>query len=246
MSELHAALARLQAGLPRIGKDAAAVVQTKTGGTYGYRYADLASVTRVLMPLLAAQGLSFTAAPTLQETGTFVLWWALRHEAGGAIEGTYPLPDPARTTPQQIGSAITYARRYCLLAVTGCAPDDDDDDAQAAQDTPPRMWLKEPETRPDGSATEAEQMRMVRGPVPGSERLRATPPDDPWYGDSPEAAPGSVTQQQLARIHALLAKAGITDREAGLSRLGEITGRPVGSSKELSFLEAERVKKELA
>ena len=116
----------------------------------------------------------------------------------------------------------------------------------AERDDPPRMWLKEPETRPDGSATEAEQMRMVRGPVPGSERLRATPDDDPWYGDSPEAQPGSVTPQQLTAIHARLAKAGITDREVGLLRLESITGRPVGSSKELSFLEGERVKKELA
>ena len=52
--------------------------------------------------------------------------------------------------------------------------------------------------------------------------------------------------QQLTAIHARLAKHGLTDREAGLGRLGEITGRPVGSSKELSFLEGERVKKELA
>ena len=28
---------------------------------------------------------------------------------------------------------ITYARRYCLCAVTGVAPDEDDDDAQAAE-----------------------------------------------------------------------------------------------------------------
>lgn len=50
---LAAALAALQANLPHIGKDAAAIVPTKAGGTYGYKYADLSTITRILMPKLA-------------------------------------------------------------------------------------------------------------------------------------------------------------------------------------------------
>lgn len=39
-----------------------------------------------------------------------------------------------------------------------------------------------------GELTFAEQTRMVRGPVPGAERERATPEDDPWY-DVPPGSP---------------------------------------------------------
>lgn len=36
---------------------------------------------------------------------------------------------PTKTDPQGMGSAMTYARRYGLMAITGIAPDDDDGNA---------------------------------------------------------------------------------------------------------------------
>ena len=60
-----------------------------------------------------------------------VLAYVLRHTSGGEDGGEYPLPS-ANTPAQQMGSAITYARRYCLLAVTGVAPEDEDDDGASA------------------------------------------------------------------------------------------------------------------
>ena len=128
---LAAALAELQSKLPRIGKDKKAKVRTKTGADYTYDYANLATVSREILPLLGESGLSFTARPTLREDGKFVLAYSLLHVSGEREDGVYPLPSGG--TPQEIGSAITYARRYCLCAVTGAAPDDDDDDAQAAE-----------------------------------------------------------------------------------------------------------------
>jgi hypothetical protein len=68
--------------------------------------------------------------PTVSE-GKFVLAYELRHTSGEQIDGLWPLPD--RGTPQEIGSAITYARRYSLCAVTGVAPADDDRDAIVAE-----------------------------------------------------------------------------------------------------------------
>lgn len=132
-SPLAAALARVQAQLPKLGKDETGKVKgvTKDGKPfeYEYSYADLASVSRAVFPLLGANGLAFTAFPTVVDRG-FVLRYSLLHEDGEVMSGDYPL---AGTTAQQRGSEITYARRYCLCAVTGIAPDEDDDAAAATQ-----------------------------------------------------------------------------------------------------------------
>lgn len=133
---LAAALAAFQADLPVIDKGETATVETKGGGSYSYTYADLADISHQVMPLLAEHGLSFTATPTHDEGGRFVLAYSLLHTSGESRDGAFPLPN---ATPQQVGSAITYARRYCLCAVTGVAPADEDDDGRAAQQaSPPR------------------------------------------------------------------------------------------------------------
>ena len=126
--KLNEALAAVQRVLPRIDKGKTAEVPTKNGGKYTYSYADLADVSAQILPLLGANGLSFTSWPTLT-ANRFVLRYELLHSSGESKTGEYPLPIDA--SAQALGSAITYARRYTLCAVTGVAPDDDDDAAAA-------------------------------------------------------------------------------------------------------------------
>lgn len=128
MSELAKALAEFQTDIPHVGKD-----NTADAGNYSYKYADLTAITEAAMPLLSKRGLSFTCGPTMSEYG-FVLRYALKHTSGEEVTGDYPLPDPAKSSPQQIGSAISYGRRYCLTAVTGIAPGGEDDDGAKAAD----------------------------------------------------------------------------------------------------------------
>lgn len=132
IAKLAAALAAVQADLPRVSKSETGEVKgtTKDGKAYSYNYsyADLASVSAAIMPLLGKHGLSFTSWPTLTPRG-FLLRYYLLHESGEQMTGEYPLPTGA--TAQQLGSAITYARRYTLCSVTGISPDDDDDAAAA-------------------------------------------------------------------------------------------------------------------
>jgi len=125
-----AALADFQSSLPSVGKDNTASVKSDKG-SYKYSYADLTAVTDAALPLLAKCGLSWTSRPTMTEHG-FVLRYSLLHSAGHREDGDFPLPDPSRFSSQQIGSAITYARRYSLCAVTGIAPGGDDDDGEKA------------------------------------------------------------------------------------------------------------------
>lgn len=138
------ALAAFQAELPTVVKSNTADVKAKTGASFKYQYADLTAVTEKVMPLLSKHGLAFSASPTIKD-GRFVLAFVLMHPAGGfdnSIHGYYPLPEHG--SPQDVGSAITYARRYALCAVTGVAPGGDDDDAGRAQDAHAKRPQKTP------------------------------------------------------------------------------------------------------
>ena len=169
---LASALAAFQLELPRLEKG-----NTADTGSYKYRYADLADVSSVVLPLLAKHGLSFSAKPTLDD-GRFVLEYVLRHVSGESDGGVYPLPSG---TPQQIGSAITYARRYVLGAITGVAPDADDD-GKAAEAAPinrlhDRLW--DPAEQEDlvekwqaeiEEATSSEQLTLIAKRMRSSKR----------------------------------------------------------------------------
>ena len=155
---MFASIAKLQAELPRIAKGETAQVKSDKGN-YTYKYADLADVAAEVMPRLGKFGLGFIARPTLNGDGKFVLAYSLVHESGEREDGEYPLP--AAGSPQQIGSAITYARRYTLCAVTGTTPDDDDD-GKAAEDgyrhsvgEAPRGHVSRPSRREQAAAAKA-------------------------------------------------------------------------------------------
>lgn len=147
-AELYAALAKFQQELPKIGADNRATVtgETKDGKktSYSYNYANLGDLSPLVLPLLAKHGLAWTAKPTMVGNA-FVLEYRLTHSSGQSEAGIYPLPDPMRASPQQLGSAITYARRYALCAVTGIAPGKDDDDAAASSHRPASSKPRTPE-----------------------------------------------------------------------------------------------------
>jgi hypothetical protein len=143
-TSLADALAKVQGQLTAIGKDKKA-----NAGQYSYTYADLASVQAAVFPLLSAEGLAWMARPTWGSDGRFVLAYSLMHGPSGEREdGAYPLPDPTRGTPQQAGSAITYAKRYCLSAVVGVATEDDDGKAASDGAAPKASTRKKSEHGP--------------------------------------------------------------------------------------------------
>lgn len=129
--KLAAALAKAQSEFPMIPKDKVANVPTKAGGSYKYRYADLGTVLDKVMKVLAKHEISVTH-PMQVRDGLLILKTVLRHSSGEMIEGEYPLPLET-SRPQEMGSAITYGRRYSLCAMLSVAAEEDDD-GQAAQE----------------------------------------------------------------------------------------------------------------
>jgi hypothetical protein len=250
------ALADLQQHLPDVAKDATA--------QYG-KYATLTAVNKAVMPVMGERGLSFSGKATMHE-GQFVFHYKLRLAGSDEVdEGFLPLP---AGTPQQVGSAVTYYRRYMICALTGVAPDDEDDDGQEAEHAEPAStsggrWMNR---RPD--VPPAHMRGQIRpGPRPGPEleqlrdgTMEASPQDRPaqrvrrgqdqppdlWqdqpageYGETPpEERHASIDGRQRSIIMAHLGK---LRREERLGKLAGLAGREVESTNDLSWVEADRV-----
>ncbi len=173
---LAAALAAFQRALPTVEKGAKGQVR----GNPNYKYADLADLNGVVLPELGSFGLSFSCKPTLNAAGRFVLAYTLRHESGGEDSGEYPLPD--NVSPQDMGSAQSYARRYVLQAMTGVAPVGQDDDGAAAT----RAYSH----RGNGGQQSRNGSQNGRQ-APQNERRDTRPPADEPAGETPPDSPGN-------------------------------------------------------
>jgi len=96
------------------------------------KYASLAGVVKTCAPVLSKIGLSFSQIFSGGELITILA----DTETGEKIESILRLPVSETATAQQIGSAITYMKRYALLAILGVVGDDDDDWNEAAKTAP--------------------------------------------------------------------------------------------------------------
>lgn len=120
--DVWSALCAAQAEFPNINK---------TADSNRGKYAPLDEVIEALRPVLTKHGLTSTALPFVVD-GLMLLRRKLHHGASGtAIELEYPVA-PVNSAPQVIGSALTYARRYSLLAICEVHPTNEDDGGEKA------------------------------------------------------------------------------------------------------------------
>lgn len=191
-------LIELQARLPRITKDDEAQVGTRT-----YAYANLATINEVALPVLCELGLLWKCHPTMLDSGAFVLAWQIMHVPSGETDqGTYPLPSSG--SPQQIGSAITYGRRYAFKAVLNIAPREDDDDGQAAEQHHRAKPDPAQSMTPAQKAAHTRLANMDKPPRP-ADRSRG---DGGFDASADPDEAGSITDAQRARLHAAFGRAG--------------------------------------
>lgn len=89
------------------------------------KYADLAAIFDATREALAKYGLAIIQSPLFQD-GRVILTTRLLHKSGQWFETDLSLK-PTADTPQAVGSAITYNRRYSVAPMLGVAEEDDDD-----------------------------------------------------------------------------------------------------------------------
>jgi hypothetical protein len=82
----------------------------------------------------------------------------LMHTSGEMIEGSLPI---AGSTPQEMGSSLTYMRRYLFGCITGLVTDDDDDGHLAQKSATRKPAAKQAEPPPvDGPMTDKTRAQM--------------------------------------------------------------------------------------
>lgn len=105
-------------------------LKTATNPHFKSRYADLASVVDAVLEHLNNNGIALTQDIHECENGVKIQTMFL-HESGEE-RGFGVLHIPAtKNDAAGYGSALTYARRYSLMAACGVAPEDDDGQAAA-------------------------------------------------------------------------------------------------------------------
>lgn len=123
LDKLFEAMAKAQAEMTDAEKDS-------TNPFFKSKYADLASVRAASVPAMAKNGLCVIQFP-FADGKSVVIVTILGHSSGQYIRAELTLVAKADDA-QSVGSAITYGRRYSLMAVAGVAASEDDDDGNAA------------------------------------------------------------------------------------------------------------------
>lgn len=92
------------------------------------KYADLAACVEAVIEGLNSNGIALVQAQHESDNGVTVETIFV-HESGETFSAGKLHVPAAKQDPQGYGSALTYARRYSLMAACGIAPEDDDGNA---------------------------------------------------------------------------------------------------------------------
>lgn len=122
---VHEALLDVQKALPSLSKDA-------RNPHFKNKYVTLEQLMEKVLPVLHERDLLLLQLPTTY-TGDLALETQIVHVPSGTeVKSVMPLNKLQKDDPQGQGSALTYARRYSLMATLGLVADEDDDGNAAA------------------------------------------------------------------------------------------------------------------
>ena len=160
MKEIAAALVKAQRAF-------GPALKTSSNPHFKSRYADLAACVEAVMDGLNANGIALVQQTHECESGVIVET-VFVHESGETFSAGKLHVPAIKHDAQGYGSALTYARRYSLMAACGIAPEDDDGNA-ASKRTPAA-----PAVVPGYQEFEAETLPALRdAAMQGSEALAA-------------------------------------------------------------------------
>jgi hypothetical protein len=140
MSEISKAIVQAQ-------KNFGKALKTSSNPHFRSKYADLSNVVEAVIDGLHEAGIALIQK-THDVQGGVKVETIFLHETGEEYSAGLLFVPSSKPDAQGYGSALTYARRYSLMAACGIAPEDDDGNAASqapkqAKPTPPSMTIEQ-------------------------------------------------------------------------------------------------------
>lgn len=132
MKQIAAALVKAQKGY-------GPALKTNTNPHFRSKYADLSACIEAVIDSLNENGIALMQVTHEHEQG-IVIETLFIHESGEQMSAGRLFMPASKLDAQGFGSALSYARRYSLMAACGIAPEDDD--ANRAVQPPPKPVAK--------------------------------------------------------------------------------------------------------
>lgn len=216
------ALVRFQANVPTLERN-----RTGDTGSRQYRYVTLDQVIDTCRPTLAENGLAFLQS-VITDGDRVGVRTILLHESGEYIETDPLFLPPSKNTARDAGGAITYAKRYALMAALGVAADEDDD-AAGFKPKDNRSRQQYPDRRQQHQAPPSNQQHQ--------QERRQAPPTNQQQPTNIAAISDNQLKAIKATINQLATQNGADSVEI-YSHAARAIGAEGKSSKQLSRQEA--------
>lgn len=171
MKEIASALVRAQ-------KEFGPALKTSTNPHFRSQYADLSACIEAVIDGLNNNGI-FLMQLNEERDGGVCVQTIFIHESGEQLSAGSLFVPAAKHDPQGYGSALTYARRYSLMAACGIAPEDDDANSSSKR-------------KEQSNVASAVPSRPVPKPV-----VAAKPVEAPQVVSAPKKMEGASGQWQL-------------------------------------------------
>src|SRR5215470_5184681 len=181
---LASALAKAQAELVNPEKSLTATITAVRPGERErtFRYAPLSSGLDIVRKTLGQHEIATMQTTAIdQASGLVNLTTVLAHASGEWIASDWPVCPIAETaSPQRMGAALTYARRYALFTLVGIAGEDDLDAPDLCKGPPSSPAVDRLVDSDGGQTRRPSQLRgngQARGAVKGEHRVMLSSDD---------------------------------------------------------------------
>jgi hypothetical protein len=137
-------------------------LKSSTNPHFRSKYADLSACIEAVIDALNNNGI-YLMQLTEEHDGGVKVSTVFIHESGEQLSGGSLFMPATKQDAQGFGSALSYARRYSLMAACGIAPEDDDGN-QATKSAPVAQAIKAtPKPQVDADNKPAQLPPVVKG-----------------------------------------------------------------------------------
>lgn len=150
-------IVKIAVALSKAQKNIGAAAKGAANPFFKSKYADLGSVMEACKEALNNEGITILQPVTITAEGKHAVETVLLHESGEFISSVMAL-ELTKTNMQDLGSAISYARRYSLQSLVFIPAEDDDGEKTMTRTPAAKADDKKP-------ATFARQAKKAEVPV---------------------------------------------------------------------------------